>query len=129
MHVYDTIIEKGRNYGIANAGYFALRGLRIEKMFSFWGQDLDKNTTPYECGRDFRVKLDKDFIGKGALLQQREDRIKKRFVQFLIEDHDLYRDPWPWGNEPIYRNNKFCGFTTSTTYGFSLEKQVNNQFI
>jgi glycine cleavage system aminomethyltransferase T len=38
-------MEKGRNYGIHNAGYFALRGLRIEKMFSFWGQDLDKNTS------------------------------------------------------------------------------------
>ena len=129
LHVYDTLFDKGRNFGIANAGYFALRGLRIEKMFSFWGQDLDKRTTPFECGRDFRVKLDKDFIGKGALLQQRDEKIRKRFVQFLIDDHDLYRDPWPWGGEPIYRNGKFCGYTTSTTYGFSLDKQVCLGFI
>ena len=129
LHVYDTLFDKGKNYGIANAGYFALRGLRIEKMFSFWGQDLDKRTTPFECGRDFRVKLDKDFIGKGALLQQRDEKVRKRFVQFLIDDHDLYRDPWPWGGEPIYRNDKFCGFTTSTTYGFSLEKQVCLGFV
>jgi pyruvate dehydrogenase phosphatase regulatory subunit len=40
-------MEKGKNFGIQNAGYYALRTLRIEKMFSFWGQDLDKNTTPF----------------------------------------------------------------------------------
>jgi pyruvate dehydrogenase phosphatase regulatory subunit len=62
-------------------------------------------------------------------MRQREERIKRRFVQFLIEDHDLYRDPWPWGGEPIYRNNKFCGFITSTSYGFSLKKQVCLGFI
>ena len=92
-------MEKGKNYGIMNAGYFALRTLRIEKLFAFWGQDLDKNTTPYECGRDFRVKLEsKDFIGKMALMQLKKERVKRRFVQFLLEEHDLYQDPWPWGN-------------------------------
>jgi pyruvate dehydrogenase phosphatase regulatory subunit len=44
------------------------------------------------------VKLDrKDFIGKMALMQLKEQRVKRRFVQFLLEDHDLYQDPWPWG--------------------------------
>ena len=47
MHVYDILMEKGRNFGILNAGYYALRTLRIEKMYAFWGQDLDKNTYPY----------------------------------------------------------------------------------
>jgi pyruvate dehydrogenase phosphatase regulatory subunit len=129
LHVYDILMEKGRNYGIINAGYFALRTLRIEKMFAFWGQDLDKNTTPYECNRDFRVKLEtKDFIGKMALMQLKDQRIKRRFVQLVLEDHDLYQNPWPWGGEPIYRNGKFCGFTTSTTYAYSLEKQVSCLF-
>lgn len=49
----------GQKYGIRNAGYYALRSLRIEKFFAFWGQDLDTFTTPLECGREFRVKFDK----------------------------------------------------------------------
>ena len=82
-----------------------------------------------ECGREFRVKLEnKDFIGKMALMQLREQRLKRRFCQLLLEDHDLYQDPWPWGGEPIYRNNKLCGYTTSTAYGYSLEKQVIELF-
>lgn len=48
----------GQKYGIRNAGYYALRSLRIEKFFAFWGQDLDSFTTPLECGREFRVKFD-----------------------------------------------------------------------
>ena len=47
LHVYDILMEKGKMFGLVNAGYFALRTLRIEKMFAFWGQDLDKNTNPY----------------------------------------------------------------------------------
>lgn len=59
-----------------------------------------------------------------ALMQLREQRVKRRFVQFLLEDHNLYQDPWPWGQEPIYRNDKYCGNVTSTSFGFSLGKQV-----
>lgn len=49
----------GQKYGIRNAGYYALRSLRIEKFFAFWGQDLNTLTTPLECGRESRVKLEK----------------------------------------------------------------------
>ena len=30
----------------------------------------------------------------------------------------------PWSGEPIYRNGQFCGFVTSSAYGFTLGKQV-----
>ena len=48
----------GRNYGIRNAGYYALRALRTEKFFAYWGTDLTPHTTPMECGREYRVKFD-----------------------------------------------------------------------
>lgn len=59
LHVYNEVMSVGQKYGIRNAGYYALRSLRIEKFFAFWGQDLDAFTTPLECGREFRVKFDK----------------------------------------------------------------------
>lgn len=59
LHVYNEVMSVGQKYGIRNSGYYALRSLRIEKFFAFWGQDLDAFTTPLECGREFRVKLDK----------------------------------------------------------------------
>lgn len=59
LHVYNEVMSVGQKYGIRNTGYYALRSLRIEKFFAFWGQDLDAFTTPLECGREFRVKLEK----------------------------------------------------------------------
>lgn len=58
LHVYSGLVEVGKKYGLRHAGYYAMRSLRIEKFYAFWGQDLDTSTTPLECGRSFRVKFD-----------------------------------------------------------------------
>ena len=64
------------------------------------------------------------FIGHEALVKQKEEGIRKKLVMFLLENHDVDSDPWPWGGEPIYRNGQYCGTTTSTAFGYTLNKQV-----
>uniref|UniRef100_I3J4J1 Pyruvate dehydrogenase phosphatase regulatory subunit, mitochondrial n=2 Tax=Oreochromis niloticus TaxID=8128 RepID=I3J4J1_ORENI len=131
LHVYNEVMSVGQKYGIRNAGYYALRSLRIEKFFAFWGQDLDAFTTPLECGREFRVKFDKDtdFIGREALLQQRQDGVTRRFVMLVLEDHDTELDLWPWWGEPVYRNGQLAGTTTSSAYSYTLERHVCLGFV
>ncbi|XP_076687324.1 pyruvate dehydrogenase phosphatase regulatory subunit, mitochondrial [Andrena cerasifolii] len=131
LHVYTRLVDAGTRYGLKHAGYYATRALRVEKFYAFWGQDLDTFTTPLECGRTWRVKLDKgvDFIGRDALLKQREEGVKRKYVQLLLNDHDLELDTWCWGSEPIYRNGKYCGMTTTTGYGFTFRKQVCLGFV
>lgn len=58
LHVYQRLWDVGQKYGINHCGYYAMRALRVEKFFAFWGQDLDTFTTPMECGRSWRVKFD-----------------------------------------------------------------------
>lgn len=72
LHVYNEVMSVGQKYGIRNAGYYALRSLRIEKFFAFWGQDLDTFTTPLECGREFRVKFDKVGPAAGEMCSHRK---------------------------------------------------------
>ncbi|CAG5136045.1 unnamed protein product [Candidula unifasciata] len=131
LHVYDTLMTAGKDYGIRNAGYYALRHLRIENFFAFWGLDLDDKTTPLECGRGFRTKLDENdnFIGKAALLEQRRVGVKRRFTQFLLDNYDVHKDLWPWGGEPIYRDGQFAGLTTTCGYGFTMDKMVCLGFV
>lgn len=62
----------------------------------------------------------KNFIGKEALLKQKEQGISKKFCQLQIENFDLESPIWPSGHEPIYRNNQLVGITTSSAYGFTL---------
>ncbi|XP_037590072.1 pyruvate dehydrogenase phosphatase regulatory subunit, mitochondrial [Cebus imitator] len=131
LHVYNEVMSVGQKYGIRNAGYYALRSLRIEKFFAFWGQDINNLTTPLECGRESRVKLEKgmDFIGRNALLQQKQNGVYKRFTMFILDDHDTDLDLWPWWGEPIYRNGQFVGKTTSSAYSYSLERHVCLGFV
>ena len=57
------------------------------------------------------------FIGKEALLKQRKEGVGQRFAQLILDDFDVHQDVWPWGGEPIYRDNKFVGYTTTCGYG------------
>jgi len=92
---------------------------------------LDSRTTPLECGRSFRVKLDKPipFIGREALLKQREIGAMRLYVHLALEDHEYLTDPWPWGGEPILRDGVHVGVTTTTGYGYTLKKLVCLGFI
>ncbi|KAG8237170.1 hypothetical protein J437_LFUL017290 [Ladona fulva] len=132
LHVYSGLVEIGKKYGLKHAGYYAMRALRIEKFYAFWGQDLDSTTTPLECGRGFRVKFDKDidFIGKEALVKQSEEGVKRMYVQLILQDdYDQEVDVWPSGRETIYRNGEYVGATTTTGFGFTLGRMVCLGFI
>lgn len=81
-------------------------------MFPSWGHDIDKRTTPFHLNQenrvDFNVRFDlnrllsmrnvfhfqKDFIGKTSLSKESEEGIKKRFTQFILDDHNMDTDPW-----------------------------------
>ncbi|XP_071785697.1 pyruvate dehydrogenase phosphatase regulatory subunit, mitochondrial-like [Asterias amurensis] len=124
--VYDALLDAGKDVGITNAGYYALRWLRIEKFYFYWGEDFDSTTTPFEIGREMRVKFDKgvEFIGKAALLKQREEGMKRRLAGFVLEDLDIDSEVWPWGREPIYRNGQLAGMTTCSSYGPTQGKMI-----
>lgn len=66
-----------------------------------------------------------NFIGRDALLRQQEEGIKRIYVQLLLNDHDPDTELWSWGGEPIFRDKKYVGATTTTSYGFTFKKQVN----
>ena len=71
----------------------------------------------------------KEFIGKDALLAQNDKPLTKRFVQFLVDNVTLDTDPWPQGDEPIYKDGKVCGWTTSAAYGFTLGSHVSHKIL
>ncbi|XP_022098124.1 pyruvate dehydrogenase phosphatase regulatory subunit, mitochondrial-like [Acanthaster planci] len=126
VQVYDTLREAGKDFGIRNAGYYALRWLRIEKFYFYWGEDFDSTSTPFEIGREMRVKFDKgvEFIGRSALLKQRQEGVQRRLVGFIMEDHNINTDLWPWGGEPIYRDGQLAGMTTCSSYGPTQRKMT-----
>ncbi|SED76072.1 4-methylaminobutanoate oxidase (formaldehyde-forming) [Rhizobiales bacterium GAS191] len=115
--VFDALAEAGPAFGLRLAGLHALDSCRIEKAYRHWGHDIGDEDTPLQAGLMFAVKLDKgDFIGREALLRQREAGPRRRLVQFLLADPEplLYHD------EPIWHGGRMVGRTTSGAYGHHL---------
>ncbi|XP_044741154.1 pyruvate dehydrogenase phosphatase regulatory subunit, mitochondrial-like [Chrysoperla carnea] len=125
LHVYEKLITVGKDYGVRDVGTLAQRWMRIEKFIPFWAEELTSFTTPFEAGLDYTVKLQKEFfIGKDALVNQKKFGVKRRLVLFHLNDIDPESDIWPWGGEPLYRNDKYVGTVTSAGYGFQTDKLV-----
>jgi sarcosine oxidase, subunit alpha len=73
LHVWETLMDRGRDLGIAPFGVEAQRILRLEKGHLIVGQDTDGLTRGFSAGLDWAIKLDKDdFLGKPELAWQHE---------------------------------------------------------
>ncbi|XP_053988034.1 pyruvate dehydrogenase phosphatase regulatory subunit, mitochondrial-like isoform X1 [Hylaeus volcanicus] len=130
LHVYSRLMEVGKDYGVRDVGVLTQRFMRIERFIPFWAEELTPFVTPYEAGFGYSVKLNKEyFIGKFALQHQKEQGVTKRLVLFVVNELDINKDVWPWGGEPVYRNNEFVGTVTSAGYGFATEKHICLGFI
>lgn len=114
---FDALVEAGAAFNLKLAGLHALDSCRIEKAYRHWGHDIGEEDTPLEAGLMFAVKLDKgDFLGRDALLRQRDKGAARRLLQFLLLDPEplLYHD------EPIWADGEMVGRTTSGAYGHTL---------
>jgi 4-methylaminobutanoate oxidase (formaldehyde-forming) len=122
QHIYDELIAAADGLDLRHAGYHALNSLRIEKGYRFWGSDITDEDTPLESGLGFAVAFDKPggFIGRDALLRQREAGLRRRLVTFALDDPA----PLVYGNEPVYRDGVLVGQVTSGWYGHTLGRAI-----
>lgn len=121
LAAFDTIMEAGKKHGLKLVGMQAVNSLRLETGYRHWESDITPDDTPYEAGLGFGVKLDKgDFIGKEALMTQKEKGLTRKIAMFTLEDPDIML----YGNEPIYRDGEYNGIATSGGYGFEVGAAV-----
>ena len=125
--VHDAIAAAGDGLGLVHAGAYAANTLRLEKGFRAWGHDLTPVDTPLEAGLGFAARLDKrtPFIGRDALLRQRDDGVRKRLAVFTMDEAGL----WPVVHEPVRRDGEVVGHLTSSGYGYSVGKMVGMGFV
>ena len=88
VEVYNAVMEAGKDYGIANAGYRAMDSMSIEKGYRHWHADLRSEDDPLEAGLAFTCKLksDVDFLGRSALEQKRKNGLRKKLACFTIQE-------------------------------------------
>jgi 4-methylaminobutanoate oxidase (formaldehyde-forming) len=117
---YETLMKAGNDLGAANAGHYAINSLRLEKGYRAWGAELSPDDTPLEAGLSFAIDWNKEFIGRDALLKQKQSGVTRQLVLFVLEDPE----PVLWGSELIYRDGKPVGYTASGAYGHTVGGSV-----
>ena len=125
--IYDRIVVAGAEQGLVHAGYHALNSLRMEKAYRHWSHDITDEDSPLEAGLGFVIKFDKagGFIGREALLAQRERGLSRRLLQLCLNDPV----PLIYHNEPIWRDGELVGHITSGAYGHILGGAVGLGYV
>jgi aminomethyltransferase len=90
--LWRKLLIVGEEEGLKPAGLGARDTLRFEACLPLYGNELSEDITPLEAGFGYFVKLQKNnFIGKDALLKQKEEGLKRKLVGFEMKDRGIPR--------------------------------------
>jgi len=118
--IWKQVMEAGAEFGIKPAGLGARNTLRLEAGMALYGHELDASISPLEAGLDWIVKFDKgDFVGRDALLQQRESGLKRKLVGFNMSGRSIGRDGYE-----VWLDGSAAGWVTSGSPSPTLNRNI-----
>ena len=93
--------------------------LRFEVGLPLYGDELTDEITPLEAGLGMFAKLDKDFIGRDALVAQKAEGLKRKIVGIELKDKAIPRHGYP-----VEVDGKVIGEVTTGYNSISTGKSV-----
>lgn len=120
--VWDALLKAGAAEGIRPAGTYAINTMRIEKAYRAYGTELSVDENPFQAGLGFAISWERDFLGREKLLALKDQPLTKRLVSLAIETSDPAVTLW--GNEPIHRDGKLVGYTSSGCFSPTLDQPL-----
>ena len=125
MHVWNKIIDRGRQVGLHAVGLGARDVLRLEAGMCLYGNDIDEKTTPVQARLMFVTRLEKpDFIGKKPIEQEREKGPSRIRIGFKIVGKGI-----PRKGQEILSDAQEVGLVTSGTLSPTLGESVGMGFV
>jgi aminomethyltransferase len=123
--LWDALVDTGKPEGLEPCGLGARDSLRLEMAYRLYGSDMDDSTTPLEAGLAWVVKLDKGpFVGRDALLAQKEQGLARKLVGFVLTDPGIARHGYP-----VLQDGRDVGTVTSGTKSPSLGKSIGLAYV
>jgi len=124
-HLWNRLLVTCFDQGLIPCGLAARNTLRLEAGYRLYGHDMDETTTPLEAGLGWVVKLAKgDFIGRSALVRQKEEGLKRKLVGFEVLDRAPARDGYP-----VVIGDKQVGAVTSGSPAPFLKKNIGFAYL
>jgi heterotetrameric sarcosine oxidase gamma subunit len=120
--VHEDLMAAGADLGVANAGYYAIESLRLEKGYRAFGRELTPDDNPAEAGLLFACKLGTDvsFLGREAVEKARAAGPRRRLASLVLADPAVML----WGGELILRDGRPAGQVTSAAWGATVGAAV-----
>ena len=123
--IWEAILEQGQGSGLVPIGLGARDTLRLEATLMLYGNDIDETTTVYEAGLGWLVKFKKgDFLGREALLKQKEEGITRKLVGFEILGAGIARSHYP-----VFIQGEKVSEVTSGSYSPYLKKSIGLTYL
>jgi len=122
---YPALLAEGASEGLVRCGLGARDTLRLEMGYRLYGNDLDESHTAIEAGLQWAVKFDKGaFIGRDALLREKEQGPRRRFIGFRLTESGV-----PRRGNPLYFGDVLIGEATSGTFSPSLQVGIGMGYV
>ena len=122
--LWRTLLDEGQSDSIRPAGLGARDTLRLEAGMRLHGNDIDATTNPLEAGLEWTLSLDKDFIGRNAIVQARERGLGRVLVGFKMLDRSIPRHGYA-----LVENGRPVGTVTSGNVSFTLGYNIGMAYV
>jgi aminomethyltransferase len=108
--------------GVKPAGLGARDTLRLEAGMNLYGNDMDETISPWQAGMGWTLALkdDREFIGKAALLAEKEAGIEYKLVGLVLETRGVMRSH----QSVIFTTSDKKGEVTSGTFSPTLQLSI-----
>ena len=89
LELYDYLFDIGKEFNVKPGCPHLIE--RIESALLSYGNDIDNNDNPFECGFDKYVNLDSEveFLGKQELIKIKKEGIKKKLMGVFIDVKEI----------------------------------------
>lgn len=122
--IFRSILEAGKEFDIAPIGLGARDTLRLEKCFLLAGNEFKGGRTPLEALLSWAINWDHEFIGKNALLKQKEKGDYERMTYLECIDKGI-----PRHDCIVEHDGKKVGIVSSGTLSPCLNKGIAMAYI
>jgi aminomethyltransferase len=114
--VWDGLLASGAT----PCGLGARDTLRLEAGLNLYGQDMDEEITPWECGLAWTVALgdSREFVGRTALEGQRASGVTRQRVGLALEGPGVMRVGYP------LTTSRGAGMITSGSFSPTLARSI-----
>ena len=124
IRLSEAIEEAGAHLSFRWYGNRALMSLRLEKGWGAWAFEFRPDFNAVESGMDVFINWKKEFVGKEATLNFKEEGVARKLVTLVIETEiDVTLD------EAVLNNGEAVGYITSGGYAHYVGKSMAMAYV